>query len=49
MNKSWQAYALHILDVAAKIERIQARGDQQLPPFVASVQSMLAANESSNT
>jgi uncharacterized protein with HEPN domain len=27
MNKSWQTYALHILDVAAKIERIQARGD----------------------
>jgi uncharacterized protein with HEPN domain len=27
MSKSWQAYALHILDVAAKIERIQARGD----------------------
>ena len=27
MNKSWQAYALHMLDVAAKIERIQARGD----------------------
>lgn len=27
MNKSWQAYAHHILDVAAKIGRIQARGD----------------------
>lgn len=27
MSKSWQAYALHILDVAAKIARIQARGD----------------------
>ena len=27
MSKSWQAYALHILDVAAKIGRIQARGD----------------------
>jgi uncharacterized protein with HEPN domain len=27
MSKSWHAYALHILDVAAKIERIQARGD----------------------
>ena len=27
MNKSWQAYALHIRDVAAKIARIQARGD----------------------
>lgn len=27
MSKSWQAYALHILDVAARIERIQARGD----------------------
>ena len=27
MSKSWQIYALHILDVAAKIERIQARGD----------------------
>ena len=27
MSKSWQAYALHILDVAAKIERIQLRGD----------------------
>ena len=27
MNKSWQPYALHILDVAAKIARIQARGD----------------------
>lgn len=27
MSKSWQAYALHILDVAAKIKRIQERGD----------------------
>ncbi len=27
MSKSWHIYALHILDVAAKIERIQARGD----------------------
>ena len=27
MNKSWQAYALHIRDVASKIARIQARGD----------------------
>ena len=27
MSKSWQIYALHILDVCAKIERIQARGD----------------------
>jgi uncharacterized protein with HEPN domain len=27
MTKSWQAYAHHILDVAAKIGRIQARGD----------------------
>lgn len=27
MSKSWQAYARYILDVAAKIERIQARGD----------------------
>ncbi len=27
MSKSWQAYAYHILDVAAKIQRIQARGD----------------------
>lgn len=27
MIKSWRAYALHILDVAARIERIQARGD----------------------
>lgn len=27
MSKSWQAYAHHILDVAAKIGRIQARGD----------------------
>ena len=27
MSKSWQAYALHILDVAAKLDRIQARGD----------------------
>ncbi len=27
MSKSWQIYALHILDVGAKIERIQARGD----------------------
>ena len=27
MSKSWQAYAHHILDVAARIERIQARGD----------------------
>lgn len=115
MSKSWQAYAHHILDVAAKIGRIQARGDltqdevlydaalrnlqtlteaiqmlpdnlkqqcpsipwleisgfrnilvhnylgdidvltiqsvvnQHLPPLVASVQSMLAADESSNT
>lgn len=27
MTKSWQAYAHHILDVAAKIRRIQERGD----------------------
>ena len=27
MSKSWHAYARHILDVAAKIARIQARGD----------------------
>lgn len=27
MTKAWQAYAPHILDVGAKIERIQARGD----------------------
>jgi uncharacterized protein with HEPN domain len=27
MSKSWQAYALHILDVAARIERAQTRGD----------------------
>jgi len=27
MSKSWHAYAHHILDVAAKIDRIQARGD----------------------
>jgi uncharacterized protein with HEPN domain len=27
MSKTWQAYAHHILDVGAKIERIQARGD----------------------
>lgn len=27
MSKSWQAFAHHILDVAAKIGRIQARGD----------------------
>jgi uncharacterized protein with HEPN domain len=27
VSKSWHIYALHILDVAAKIERIQARGD----------------------
>jgi uncharacterized protein with HEPN domain len=27
MTKSWHAYARHILDVAAKIERIQLRGD----------------------
>ena len=27
MSKSWQTYAHHILDVAAKMERIQARGD----------------------
>ena len=27
MSKSWQAYALHSLDVAAKIKRIQSRGD----------------------
>ena len=27
MSKSWQPYAHHILDVAAKIARIQARGD----------------------
>ena len=27
MSKSWQIYALHILDVAAKIDRIQVRGD----------------------
>lgn len=27
MSKSWRTYAHYILDVAAKIERIQARGD----------------------
>jgi uncharacterized protein with HEPN domain len=27
VSKSWQIYALHILDVAAKIDRIQVRGD----------------------
>ena len=27
MSKSWQAYAHHILDVAGRIARIQARGD----------------------
>ena len=27
MNKSWQPYAWHILDVAAKIKRIQVRGN----------------------
>lgn len=27
MSKSWRAYALHILDAIAKIQRIQARGD----------------------
>jgi len=27
VSKSWQAYAHHILDVAAKLDRIQARGD----------------------
>lgn len=27
MTKSWQPYALHILDSIAKIRRIQARGD----------------------
>lgn len=29
MTKSWQPYALHILDSIAKIRRIQARGDIQ--------------------
>ena len=27
MSKSWQPYALHILDSIEKINRIQARGD----------------------
>lgn len=27
MSKSWQPYALHILDSIAKIRRIQERGD----------------------
>lgn len=27
MSKSWQPYALHILDAIAKIRRIQMRGD----------------------
>jgi uncharacterized protein with HEPN domain len=27
VSKPWQPFARHILDVAAKIERIQARGD----------------------
>jgi len=49
MSKSWQVNALHILDVAAKIGRIQARGDLHLSPLVASVQSMLAEDESSNS
>ncbi len=26
MNKSWQPYALHILDAITKIQRIQHRG-----------------------
>lgn len=29
MSKSWQPYALHILDSIAKIRRIQMRGDIQ--------------------
>lgn len=29
MTKSWQPYALHILDSIAKIRRIQVRGDIQ--------------------
>ncbi len=27
MNKTWQPYALHILDAIEKIDHIQARGD----------------------
>jgi len=27
MSKSWQPYALHILDAIERIRRIQARGD----------------------
>ena len=27
MSKDWRAYAAHILDGAAKLDRIQARGD----------------------
>ncbi|WP_158270487.1 hypothetical protein [Limnohabitans sp. Jir72] len=54
MSKSWRAYALHILDVAAKIERIQARGDLTQDEVLydatlRNLQSMLAADESSNT
>jgi uncharacterized protein with HEPN domain len=30
MSKSWQPYALHILDSIAKIRRIQERGDIRL-------------------
>ena len=30
MSKSWRVYAHHILDVSAKIDRIQTRGDLTL-------------------
>jgi len=45
MSKSWQIYALHILDVGAKIDRIQASVvKNHLPPLIDSVRAMLAAD-----
>ena len=42
MSKSWQAYALHILDVAARIERAQTSTQSD------SVRAMLAAADNSS-
>ena len=34
MSKDWTAYARHILDAAAKLDQIQARGDLAIDPIL---------------
>ena len=47
MSKPWQAYAHHILDAIAKIERIQSRGDltQDEVLFDASLRNLQTLSE----